>query len=619
MCGITFIHDPTSGLESTKRKSEQALNALTHRGPDAYGLWTTEGTAIGHRRLSIIDLEGSRQPITGGSGRYVLTYNGEIYNYKDLRAQLSGRWQFKTNGDTEVLLAGLVVFGESFLGQMEGMWAFALWDTQTNELLLARDRLGKKPLYYQLTRQGIACSSELPALRLLVDSPWREDPASTADYLRYGYYLPGTTAYHDVSEVLPGCVLRWSTAGGTIEKPYWRLRGGTYAGSRDQARSELSEKFVRAVQRRMVADVEVGAFLSGGMDSSLIVAIMTSQLGISPKTFTIGFENKTYDESEYARIVSSFCGTQHFEQRLQSWDQDLLVRLVTRHIGQPFSDSSILPTALVSGLAAQHVKVALSGDGGDELFSGYQRYQARMLLRWYTRLPRPLRRAAQKLMLHLPEPFSHHSRSLLKKAHLFCDVADRQEAETPYVAPVFYSTPDFKKLAPDLAALGHAPPEVPSECKADIIQEMMAADGLVYLPQDILTKVDRASMAFSLETRCPFLDREIVELAFTLPRHWHRRGLKGKRMLRDTFADLLPRSIFNRRKQGFAVPLHDWFRHTLGIELERLLQDTPSPLNQDYVLEMLTIHRAGRRDHGYRLWGIYIYLLWLATQKKAVY
>jgi asparagine synthase (glutamine-hydrolysing) len=597
------------------QRTNDALRALTHRGPDDSGIWSDTTTVIGHRRLSIIDVAGNRQPIADPTNRFIFSFNGEIYNYKDLRPALTQHWPFRTSGDTEVLLAGLVLHGESFLSRLEGMWAFALWDTRTGLLLLGRDRLGKKPLYYQTGGDGIACASELRALRKLSGGIWEEDPASTADYFRYGYYLPGTTAYRDVREVLPGNVLHWSAAHGVRQTPYWRLSVGHYAGTYAQACLELKEKMIIAVRRRMVADVEVGAFLSGGVDSSLIVGIMTQELGIHPKTFTIGFENKTYDESAYARAMSERWGTDHHEHRLKNWDRDLLSKLVLEHVGQPFCDSSLLPTAQVSQLAAHYVKVALSGDGGDELFSGYQRYHARMLLRWYTRLPRALRQAARKIIQRLPEPFSHHSRSLLKKAHLFFDITDRLDAETPYVAPVFYSNTEFANLVPDLASAGQAQPFIPAECHADAVQEMMVADGLVYLPQDILAKVDRASMAYSLESRCPFLDRDVVELAYSLPRAWHRDHFNGKRLLRDSFAQLLPRSVLNRRKQGFAVPVHDWFRQDLAGELETLLHHSTSPLSHEYVMAMLANHRAGRRDHGYRLWGIYIYLLWLTAQK----
>jgi asparagine synthase (glutamine-hydrolysing) len=442
----------------------------------------------------------------------------------------------------------------------------------------------------------------------LAPAPWSEDPKSTADYFRYGYYLPGTTAYREVREVRPGHTLTWRPSGEVSETPYWRLAIGGAAPADPQR--ELHERLVTAVRRRLVADVEVGAFLSGGIDSSLVVSILTEELGVHPKTFTIGFESRAYDERPFARIMAERCGTDHFEDVLSDWDRPTLERLIQDHVGQPFQDSSLLPTALVSEVAARHVKVALSGDGGDELFSGYQRYQARAILRWYSRLPAPLRRNIGKLIRSIPEPMTHHSRSLLKKAALFQDVVDRQEDERPYVAPLFYSNRDLRALIPDIAGAGHNPPGLPEECRADGIQEMMAGDAMVYLPQDILAKVDRASMAHSLESRAPFLDTGVVELAFSLPRRRHWRGFRGKRMLRETFADRLPSDIWHRRKQGFGVPIHQWFRGPLGEHLGELLGRHDSPLAPDRVRSMLTAHRQGARDHGYRLWCIYVYLYW---------
>jgi asparagine synthase (glutamine-hydrolysing) len=261
-------------------------------------------------------------------------------------------------------------------------------------------------------------------------------------------------------------------------------------------------------------------------------------------------------------------------------------------------------------VAARHVKVALSGDGGDELFCGYQRYLGRVLLRWYARLPGPLRISAERAIQALPEPMVHHSRSLLKKAHLFLDMVRRSAAETPYIAPVMYHHDAFAALAPDLAGRGHPAPFLPQECELDDIWRMMAADALVYLPQDILVKVDRASMAWSLEARAPFLDRGVVELAFSLPRRFHMPSLRGKHMLRRTFPDVVPAAIWRRRKQGFAVPIHRWFRGDLGRELEALLAASSAPVAAQHVRHMLQQHRAGRRDHGYRLWHLFVYCLW---------
>jgi asparagine synthase (glutamine-hydrolysing) len=609
MCGVVFCYSRAGG-QAVREKVGSALDKLAHRGPDDSGIVVTGNAVSGHRRLSIIDLEKSRQPMSSPCGRYTLSFNGEIYNYKKLREPLTRQWQFKTSGDTEVLLAGLVSEGISFINRLEGMWAFSFWDESSQSLYLSRDRIGKKPLYYQLSDGAIAAASELPALRLLAPSPWGEDPDSTADYFRYGFYLPGYTAYREVQEVLPGHYLKWSPDRAAEQTRYWSINPqAADVRSRESCKAELVSALTGAVEKRLVADVEVGAFLSGGVDSSLIVALLR-QSGIHPKTFTIGFEDQAYDERSYATQVANYLETDHHEKLLGGWDVQRLFELLKEHVGQPFADSSLLPTALVSELAAQHVKVVLSGDGADELFSGYQRYQARTLLRWYTRLPGPLRNNIPKLVRSMPEPMAHHSRSLLKKAHLFIDLAQAHGENTPYVAPALYSGAQFQHLAPQLTHSGHQPPGMPGQSEPDDIAQMMLADALVYLPQDILAKVDRASMACSLEARTPFLDTKVIELAFSLPRGWHRDRFRGKRFLHDTFRGLLPSSIWRRRKQGFSVPIHAWFRGAMGQEMESLLDSPVLPFNAKYVSGLLKEHREYRRDHGHRLWNLYNYCIW---------
>lgn len=615
MCGIALLFDLRA--KDLAIRMENALSRMQHRGPDGKGLYVDDQVVIGHRRLSIVDIEGSRQPMLDPSGRYCLTFNGEIYNYRELRNLLSAHWSFQTNGDTEVLLAGLIVFGQGFLERLEGMWAFALWDRQEQSILLSRDRMGKKPLYYSKQQTGFACASELPTLRTLSHDSWHEDEDSTADYLRYGYFLPGYTAYREVEEVLPGHWIRWDSRTRNLEQhPYWQLVVDPFQGPPKAAVELVRETLVEAVQKRLVADVEVGAFLSGGVDSSLIVGIATQFQDNRLKTFTIGFDNPAFDERKYALRAANHFGTDHHAEQLSHFVHADLENLLLEHVGQPFQDSSLLPTALVSKVAARQVKVVLSGDGGDELFSGYQRYQARAILRWYTRLPRSLRKASQKLLRTLPEPGVHHSRSLLKKAHLFCDVVDRMDEETPYIAPLMFREAERQQLAPDLARRGHQPPGIPTFSEMDDIARMMRADALVYLPQDILTKVDRASMASSIEARAPFLDHKVVELAFSLPSSYHRYGLSGKRMLKAAFNDILPEWIWKRRKQGFAIPVHQWFRQELGSSLSKLLGESiNSPLNMNFVESLLAEHKSGTRDHGYRLWLIYAYLIW---RKRAI-
>lgn len=565
--------------------------------------------AMGHHRLSIIDLGGSRQPMHHPENTHVLAYNGEIYNYRELRGQLEDRWSFRTRGDTEVLLAGLILEGPDFCRKMEGMWAFALWDRKHRRLLMGRDRMGKKPLYFQRIPGGLACASELSSLSCITPR-WEEDLDSTADYFRYGYYLPGTTAYQGVREVLPAHVATWEPDGGVQQQSYWALNIEPFTGSRTEAIEQLRHAFHKALERRLVADVEVGAFLSGGVDSSLVVSLMSHDLGKRPKTFTIGFSEGSYDERRHAKAVADYCQTDHHVDILDALQPAALEKLVLEHMGQPFADPSLLPTALVSQLAARHVKVALSGDGGDEVFCGYQRYQAQVLLRWYSRLPRIVRNNTERVIRSLPEPMVHHSGSLIKKAHMFIDIAKIRGEEAQYTAPLFYSREDLARVAPSLQDRGHRPPNLSEQTALDDVHAMMAMDTLVYLPQDILAKVDRATMAYSLEARAPFLDTGVVELAFNLPRTWHRRGLSGKRMLREAFSNRLQENIWKRRKQGFSIPMNQWFRGALGHALRDMLGKQTSLLEGGQLNAMLEAHKAGKKDYGPQLWGAYVYLLW---------
>lgn len=611
MCGILFLFDEAANKPQLDSRSNNALQQLTHRGPDDEGVNGDENWRIGHKRLSIIDLSSSRQPMSGINQRYWLTYNGEIYNYKELRRNLEPHWAFRTNGDTEVLLAGLICHGAEFLQSLDGMFAFALWDNKKRKLLLARDRMGEKPLYYQRLTKGFACASELSPLRTLINTPWSQDYNSTADYLRYGYYLPGKTAYEQVFELLPGHYLEWDPDKGCEISPYWEISCGTFNGTYQEATDQLNQIFLNSIKSRMVSDVEIGVFLSGGIDSSLITSILSNHYDEPPKSFTIGFEDASYDETKYARIVAEACGTQHYEEIFKTWEELNLENLVLNNIGQPFSDESILPTSLVSELASKYVKVVLTGDGGDELFSGYQRYQARVILRWYTMLPISIRKTIGSVIKLLPEPVSHHSHSILKKAHLFIDTTERLQSESPYIAPVNYSEDNFSRLVPDICKKGHKISSIGERFSHDEIQQMMLSDALIYLPQDILIKVDRASMSHSLETRAPFLDKSLIEFSFSLPRKWHRSIFSGKQMLKNTFRSHLPKQIWARRKQGFGVPIHNWFRSDLGSKLEELSKTVESPVQTNYVMSLLSLHRSGKRDHSRRLWNIYIYLLWI--------
>lgn len=610
MCGIAFSYDPTISPDDSINRMHGCLNAMQHRGPDDTNVWQSDSAVCGHLRLAIIDLSASKQPMLSPDGRYVLAFNGEIYNYKDLAENLRSKWNFKTNGDTEVLLAGLLLYGKAFISRLEGMWAFALWDTQTRTLVLSRDRTGKKPLYYSARDEAFHLASELPALRQLCTSYWHIDNDCVADYFRYGYTLPGYTMYQDVFEVTPATTIAWSPSGGLTSERYWTRHYDLYKGSYSDAKRELKQLLVESVERRLVSDVEVGCFLSGGVDSSVISAIVAKELGISAvKAFTIGFQDAAYDERKYANAVAQHLGVEHFTEVVDTWDANTAKSLLFNHLGQPFSDASIVPTSLVAALASQHVKVCLSGDGSDELFCGYERYRARLIMNYYGRLPITLRHQLSQWVSRLPETYDHHSRSILKKLHLFIGAHDRQSGSSPYIAPTYFLDSEYDACFPELSKKGKRYP-VDDEAAISNVQEMMRKDFCIYLPQDIHAKVDRASMRHSLEVRSPFMDTKIIEFSAKLPLQWCQTLAGGKKIISDTFSGLLPASIFSRRKQGFAVPIGSWMKGGLGNDLESRLSGECGPIAASSLKAMLSDHRNNRKDHSFKLWMAYNFLLW---------
>jgi asparagine synthase (glutamine-hydrolysing) len=615
VCGMTFLYDAARGRDGVAARCRAAIQAMAHRGPDGIESSGDEQWHMGHARLAIIGISDGQQPMSDAAGRWSIVYNGEIYNYLELRDELAARWTFRTHSDTEVLLAGLALDGAAFLARLNGMWAFALWDRVERRLLLSRDRLGKKPLYVRADRERLACASELPALRVLTGVTPAVDLDSLADSLRYGCALPGHTIDQGSSEVLPGHVLHWQPGVAPRQEPYWTLPQQASAVLRDGS-ARVRELLESAVRYRLVADVEVGAFLSGGIDSSLVSALAARHTDHRLRTFSIGFADASYDESAYAAKMAQFLGTEHETAVYAGSDRAEMLQLLVRHVGMPFGDASLLPTAAVSALAARRVKVALSGDGADELFGGYQRYLGRVLMRWYSRLPAPLQRSAESLLRVLPEPLHHHSRSLLKKAQLFVRNASltRGAGAADYVAPRFFSEAELAELAPGLAGRGHAAPALPERVRGDDVLAMMCADALVYLPQDILVKTDRASMAHSLEQRCPFLDYRLVELALSGASTQHFRGLRGKALLRRSVDELAPPWLWRRRKQGFAVPLGAWFRGELADDLLTGLQRSGQDLvDPSAVRRLVDAHRQGGVDHGQRLWLLWTYAVWMNT------
>jgi len=611
MCGITFLIAGTPS-EHLRACTRAALDRIAHRGPDEHGLVDGPGWVAGHNRLAIIDLTGGHQRMRDPTGRHVLTFNGEIYNYQALRAELAERWQFRDHSDTEVLLAGLVLDGPAFLSRLLGMWAFVLYDSVTGEMLMARDIVGKKPLYYRNTGGQFACASELPALRaLLPDELWAEDEDSTADFFRYGYALPGRTEFRDGSEVLPGPYLHRDREGRLVETRYWQPSTSPFTGTFRDAADAMAEALDRAIRRRLVADVEVGAFLSGGVDSSLVVSRAQQALGGRLRTYTIGFPERSFDERGHADKVARHFNTRHTSGEISDADARHLVGELCDHLGQPFGDASIVPTGMVAKLASRDLKVVLSGDGSDELFGGYSRYLGRRFNQAYRRLPAVVRSAVEAAVGVLPSTVDHHSSSLRKKAQLFVALSREAERAGRYHAPRPAPRDDTDALTPQLSGRGHAEIAAPWPDHADDVMAMMRADLLVYLPQDILAKVDRATMASSLESRSPFLDKDVIELALRLPPGWHFGPLRGKRLLHAACRDWIPDYVWNRRKQGFGSPVGFWLKGWMGDELEQLLRDgSGHAIDVAHALRMLEEHRLGRSDHASALWMVYSYLRW---------
>ncbi|WP_449429390.1 asparagine synthase (glutamine-hydrolyzing) [Rhodanobacter umsongensis] len=591
---------------------DAALQRLKHRGPDESGCFVGDDFVAGHTRLAIIDLKGGRQPMRDPGGRWVLVFNGEIYNYRELRAQLAGRWNFRDDSDTEVLLAGLVTEGARFVERLDGMWAFVLHDVASGDLLLSRDRFGKKPLYYRRDHARFACASELPALAALTpDVAITEDAAGIADYFRYGYALPGTTCVAGVREVLPAHTLRLRADGSIVQERYWAPSVEPWTGSFEDAAEQVRELLTQGVRRRQLAsDVEVGAFLSGGVDSTTVCALAQESGFGTLRTFTAGFAEPTYDERAPAARAAAELDTLHTAEEIKPDIAAALATELPRRMGQPFGDSSLVPSALVASVAARHVKVVLTGDGADEIFGGYARYAGRLLRQRYHRLPASLRSIVERGVLATPEPYAHHSGSFLKRAHLFVRLA--REDKDAYIGPPAIRKETLVQLVPGLGA-GNPMSDRPWSDDPDELRHMLLMDCLVYLPQDILQKVDRATMMHSLEARSPFLDKALFEFAIRLPWQWHFSGLRGKRLLQAAMRGHVPDFIWDRRKQGFASPVSHWLRNWLGDEL--LAMTGPGDtgvVNAAGLRALLREHRAGRADHSQPLWLAYAYLRWRA-------
>jgi len=617
MCGIAgFFRScaPAGDALLLRRMGE----VIRHRGPDASGEYLDDQVGLAHRRLSILDLSPlGNQPMHSLDGRYVIVFNGEIYNFLELRAELERSGvSFRSRTDTEVILALYARDGVGCLKQLNGMFAFALWDKSRRTMLLARDRIGKKPLYYyHAGGDRLAFASEIKSLLEIPGLERSVEPTAVADYLKYLYIPAPKTIYRNIYKLPPAHYLELAAGGEPRIEEYWDVDFSVTPGCRaEEAEGELLELLQKATACRMISDVPLGAFLSGGVDSSAVVALMSRASTEPVKTCSIGFADKRHDETPYAREVAALFRTEHREYRV-SEDLAGTVALMPKFFDEPFADSSALPTYHVSRLARQSVTVALAGDGGDESFAGYGKYAVELKEDLVRRtVPRPL-----LAMLRSASAGARHP--LLRKARSLSESALLEPAAAYYRTNSFIEDDLLAELLSDpfrRACAGYHPGLQTERFfrrmqGADHVSAMLYTDLKSYLPGDILVKVDRMSMANSLEVRAPFLDYRIVEFAARLPSSWKISGGEKKIILRNTFGRLLPENVLNRPKQGFTVPLDGWFRNELRRFAEIHLLEDPSLaqyLSLDVVRRVWDEHQKGKLPHGTLLWSLLMLALW---------
>jgi asparagine synthase (glutamine-hydrolysing) len=587
-------------------------SAIAHRGPDDEGFYFQTGVGLGMRRLSIIDLDSGRQPVSNEDGTVWVVFNGEIYNFQELRQQLKGRGHvFSTHGDTETIVHLYEEYGNHCVDHLRGMFAFALWDERHKRLLVARDRLGIKPLYYAEIGGRILFASELKSI-LQLPEVGRSFNWSAVSHLFSFLSTPPTEAIVDgVHKLEPGHLLTASPGGTPVIERYWELSfEPDYGKEEDYFVEHVRGLLEESVRLHMVSDVPLGAFLSGGIDSSSIVATAARLTDAPLKTFSIGFSEPDYNELEYARVVAKRFRTEHHELTLGPDSLDRLEDLAW-HLDEPFGDSSAIPTFMVSKLAAQSVKVVLSGDGGDELFAGYDKYLVEKRERGYTPLPALIRTVLGTIGRTMPDGM--RGRNLLRHMSL-------AGAERYLDACTLFRRDDMKKLfRPDVFEL--LAPYEPWRAKAAYMESgerhwlsnLQGLDVNNYLPLDILTKVDRMSMAHSIETRVPLLDHKLVEFAATIPPEMNLRGGTTKYVLKRAMKGILPERIINRPKKGFAVPLGYWFRGKLGSYVRDLLLGESARrrgfFNAPYIEDLVAQHERGR-NLDLQLWTLISFELW---------
>jgi asparagine synthase (glutamine-hydrolysing) len=632
MCGIAGAvwFDPAKAVEdATLRRMTEVLR---HRGPDDEGYFSSAlsvqspqgsvpGVALGHRRLSVIDVRSGHQPMTNEDGSIHLIFNGEIYNYPDLRRRLEGsRHTFRTDCDTETIVHLYEDEGVDFVDHLNGMFALAIWDARRRRLVLARDRLGKKPLVYRWEANRLLFASELKSILQAPGVPRELDPQALDEYLTYQYVPYPLTIFKGIAKLPPGHLAVYCDGQLTLRR-YWEPN---FAAETQRPTAEYAEELrallTSAVSMRLRSDVPLGAFLSGGVDSSLMVALAQAQTSQPIKTFSIGFPDRQYDETRYARMVAEKSGTEHHEFRVEPHAIEVLPKLIW-HFDEPFADSSALPTWYLSELSRRHVTVALTGDGGDELFAGYERYKAVRLATWFDRLPIPLKAI---LANHNWKGIGggRGQQSWVRRFGRFAEVLalPPQRRYLEWIC-IFNEARRAQLYSDDLIA--RLPDRDPFNFLAaayqragsrDAVTAASLVDMTTYLPCDLMTKVDMASMAHGLECRQPLLDYRVVELAAQMPLALKVRGRCSKWILKHAFGELLPPEIVRRRKMGFGVPLEEWFRTELH-DFARDVLLAPMSLSRGYfrpeiIRQYLDDHQSGKFNHAHRLWALVILELW---------
>jgi asparagine synthase (glutamine-hydrolysing) len=620
MCGIAgIVHG--DGRAADPALVERMCAAIEHRGPDARGIHAEGPAGLGIQRLRVVDLEGGDQPIYNEDRSVAVVLNGEIYNFRELRRRLEAAGhRFRSDGDTEVIVHLYEEEGVECVRSLDGMFAFALWDEPRRRLLVARDRVGKKPLFYSLRAGALSFASELRALLEDEEVPRDLDEAALDCYLAYGYVPAPFSAFAAVRKLPPATRMVYEGGRVALER-YWQLDYSRKHAVDDprELHQPLLEQLQEATRRRLVADVPLGAFLSGGIDSSAVVAAMARETSEPVKTFSIGFGGGRFDELEHARAVAELFGTEHEELHVRP-DAIEIAPKIARHYGEPFADSSAIPSFYLAEMTRRHVTVALNGDGGDESFAGYTRYAANALAGRLERIPAPMRRAAAALAGRVPESGEEQSaRNRLRRlgGSLGLEGPARYER---YVSlfdagqRAWLYTDEHRAALGDGGVAAEAIAEPWREASGrDRLDVLLEVDVRTYLPGDLLTKIDIATMAHSLEARSPFLDPALMQFAASIPAPMKLRGMEKKVVLRDALRSWLPETILDRPKQGFSVPLADWLRGDLRDYSRDLLLD-PAALSRSRfrpaALEtLLSEHEAGT-EHAHRIWALMMLELW---------